>query len=260
MESNYLDLVSRPSRIGVTLGSPTPKLVASKSINEESRSPIVRGEVLTSESRKGSTLVPLGGTVRMNLHDNPKRARNSHDIPPGEMQIGNIHAARDPVKLWGLVCRTSNEAKAVRTLAEILLDKEGRTFIANLTREDAELCIEILDYVSRGPYPLSSHHLRLFCQGLARYNLETAEKQAFFVTLRRLATIHGRLPESMVITKKIAVTDKILASGGFADIRTGKYVGHVVAVREIRVPEQDNILKIRKVSIDDIFQLFGVRL
>lgn len=49
---------------------------------------------------------------------------------------------------------TNDEVRAVRTLAEILLDEEGRTFISNLEREDAELCIEILSRVSRDPYLL----------------------------------------------------------------------------------------------------------
>ena len=154
MESNYLDLVSRPSRIGVTLGSPTPKLVASKSINEESRSPVVRGEVLTSESRKGSTLVPLGGTVRINLLDDPKRARDSHDISSGEMQIGNINAITDPVELWGWVVRTISEVDSIQILAKILAQKEGRSFISNLACKNAKLCIEILDRVSHDLYLL----------------------------------------------------------------------------------------------------------
>jgi len=91
-------------------------------------------------------------------------------------------------------------------------------------------------------------HLRSFRQGIAEYNLKTIEKQAFFVTLRRLAGIHGRLPDSMMITEKIEVEDQILANGGFADVRIGRYMGHLVAVKTMRVAEQDDTLKIRKVS------------
>ena len=58
--------------------------------------------------------------------------------------------AKDYSQLWKIVASISDEGKAVRTLAEILLDKEGRAFISNLER-DAELCIEILDRVSRDP-------------------------------------------------------------------------------------------------------------
>jgi len=161
--------------------------------------------------------------------------------------------AKNYQRLWKDVTSTSDEGKAVRTLADILLDKDGRTFISNLAREDAELCIEILDHVSRNPYPLPSRRLRWFRQGLAEHNLKTTEKQVFFVALRRLAAIHGRLPESMMIAEDLKVSDKVLASGGFADVRTGTYMGHLVAVKTMRVAEQDGFLKIRKVSINDIF-------
>jgi hypothetical protein len=78
------------------------------------------------------------------------------------------------------------------------------------------------------------------------------EKQVFFVVLRRLTGIHGRLPGSMVIKKGITISDEILPSGGYADVRTGTYKGHLVAVKTMRVAEQDNFLKIRKVSVRDI--------
>ena len=55
-----------------------------------------------------------------------------------------------------------------------------------------------------------------------------------------------------MITEKIEVEDKILASGGFADVRRGKYMGHLVAVKALRVAEQDDFAKIRKVTINDI--------
>ena len=59
--------------------------------------------------------------------------------------------AKDYQRLWKDVTSTSDEKKAVRTLAGILVDREGRSFISNLLRKDAELCIEILDRVSRAP-------------------------------------------------------------------------------------------------------------
>jgi hypothetical protein len=64
--------------------------------------------------------------------------------------------AKDYQRLWTDITRTIDEGKAVRTLVEILVDEEGRTFILQLGRRDAELCIEILDHVSRDPYPLPS--------------------------------------------------------------------------------------------------------
>ena len=56
---------------------------------------------------------------------------------------------KDYQKLWKGVTSTIDEARAVRTLVEILIDKEGRTFVSRLDRKDAELCIEVLDRVSR---------------------------------------------------------------------------------------------------------------
>ena len=52
-----------------------------------------------------------------------------------------------------------------------------------------------------------------------------------------------------MITEKIEVSGNIVASGGFADIRTGTYLGALVAVKTMRVSEQDGFMKIRKVSI-----------
>jgi len=160
--------------------------------------------------------------------------------------------AKNYQQLWKDAASTSDEGKAVRTLSQIVLDKDGRTFVSNLERNDAELCIEILDRVSHDPYPLPSHHLRWFPQGIAEHKLKATEKQAFFVVLRRLAAIYGRLPESMMITEGIDVSGEIFVSGGFADIRAGTYGGHLVAVKTMRVAKQDDLLKIRKVSVHDI--------
>jgi serine/threonine protein kinase len=70
----------------------------------------------------------------------------------------------------------------------------------------------------------------------------------------------------MIITDKIEASDEILASGGFADIRSttlasggfadvrcGRYMGRLVALKTLKVPEQGDLLKIRKVSINNIF-------
>jgi len=53
----------------------------------------------------------------------------------------------------------------------------------------------------------------------------------------------------MIITKKVRVADEILASGGFSDIRSGSYMGHRVAVKTLRVTGQNDIPKIRNVSV-----------
>jgi len=157
--------------------------------------------------------------------------------------------AKNYGELWKGVTSATNAAQAVRTLGEILADKEGRTFISRLGSKDAELCIEILDDVSHESY-FPFPNFKQSRQGIAERNLKPAEKQAFFVTLRRLAGHYGRLPESMIITEKIMVSDEVFASSGFADVRPGTYTGHLVAIKTMRVAAQDDLLKIRKVSIN----------
>jgi hypothetical protein len=81
------------------------------------------------------------------------------------------------------------------------------------------------------------------------HNLKSTEKLASFIVLRRLAGIHGRLPVSTIIGEKVETEGAVLASGGFSDIRLGRYMGHLVAVKSLRVAETDDWLKIRKVII-----------
>jgi len=54
----------------------------------------------------------------------------------------------------------------------------------------------------------------------------------------------------MVITDDIdySASSQPHTSGGFADIRQGKYRGRTVAVKTLRVGTSDNFEKIRKVS------------
>ena len=57
----------------------------------------------------------------------------------------------------------------------------------------------------------------------------------------------------MIISERIEASGEVLASGGLADVRSGRYMGRLVAVKTMRVTAQDNILKIRKVSINYTF-------
>ena len=72
-----------------------------------------------------------------------------------------------------------------------------------------------------------------------------------------LADHYGRLPDSTIITEKIEVEDKILASGGIMDVRCGKYKGHLVAVRTMRDPAKTDIQNPRKVSISKVLDHLG---
>ena len=55
--------------------------------------------------------------------------------------------AKDYQRLWKDTTGITDEAKAVRALAAILADKEGRAFISQLDQKDIQLCIGILYYV-----------------------------------------------------------------------------------------------------------------
>ena len=50
-----------------------------------------------------------------------------------------------------------------------------------------------------------------------------------------------------------SVPDQLHISGGFADIRQGRYKGCAVAVKTLRVSNADDLKKIRKVSGKDVF-------
>ena len=66
----------------------------------------------------------------------------------------------------------------------------------------------------------------------------------------RLATIHGWLPESMKISEEIKVLGEIVASDGFAHVKTGTYMGHLV-VRTLRATDADDFPEIREVNVND---------
>jgi len=53
-----------------------------------------------------------------------------------------------------------------------------------------------------------------------------------------------------VITKEIKVSSAVLAYNVYVDIRSRTYKGNHVAVKTIMVTAQDDLPKIRKVSVD----------
>lgn len=81
--------------------------------------------------------------------------------------------AKNFQRLWKDITDSNNEAAAVRALADILAEKEGRAFVLGLDRKHADYCIDILDHVSP--------HLRLrpslaVLDGLVRASQETISK------------------------------------------------------------------------------------
>ena len=57
--------------------------------------------------------------------------------------------AEDYGQLWKDIAETNSQNKAVQGLTKILADQRGRHFVSCLGREDAKLCMEILDRASR---------------------------------------------------------------------------------------------------------------
>ena len=159
--NDCLDMISCHDRTEVTPNPHTSQVVVLEPITGELCGSVIRGEALMAhkDSRKGwRILARLVGVAGRRLLGDPKGTPNGHSVLSGENEIRNIHVVMDPVRLWKEVIWTSDEEKAVRALAGILVDKEGRNFISNLLRKDAELCIEILDRVSCAPhqYPSSA--------------------------------------------------------------------------------------------------------
>jgi len=165
--------------------------------------------------------------------------------------------AKDYRRLWKSVVGTIDEARAVRTLADILVDKEGNAFVSRLERNDAELCIEILYHVSHDL--LLSPAISWFRQGIMKHDLNTTERGAFRITLRRLAGYYGRLPDPMMITAEIPVEGTVLVRGGSSDVRVGMYLGNRVAVKTLMVRREEDLQNIREVSINDIPPPLGIR-
>ena len=157
--------------------------------------------------------------------------------------------AKDYQQLWKGFTNAADEAEGVRALAEIVINSGGRAFILRLESKDVALCVETLDHVSCDLHLPPFPHLRWSRQGVAKHNLKTVEKNAFLLTLRRLAERHDLLPDRMMIREKIEVSDKIVASGGFGDVRPGVYMGGSVAVKTVRIASRNNLQKIRKVRI-----------
>jgi hypothetical protein len=71
-----------------------------------------------------------------------------------------------------------------------------------------------------------------------------------FSLLRKLVGNTGQLPDSYLIKKDAdyKVEERIFACGGFADVRKGRLANKAVAVKTIRIAQDMDISKIRKVG------------
>jgi len=152
-------------------------------------------------------------------------------------------------QLWKDAVSAMDKAQAIQTLSGVLADQRGRVFISRLGSKDAELCVEILDNVSRDLHPPHSSLPQAARQGIVGHNLKPVEKPALFITLRRLAERHGLLPDRIRIREKVEDSDEVLGSGGFGDVKSGTYEGRPVAVKIMRISAKGDFGRIRKVSV-----------
>ena len=56
----------------------------------------------------------------------------------------------------------------------------------------------------------------------------------------------------MMITEEIEFSNYTFTWSGFAEFRIGKRAGNIVAVKTVRVTDQHDFLKAKKVSVNDI--------
>lgn len=80
--------------------------------------------------------------------------RSEFEFAPGSGQSpppGPEGVEDDMQKLLAEAISKPDKAESVVAFARILATEDGRDFISRLDRKDAELCIEILDYVSPSP-------------------------------------------------------------------------------------------------------------
>jgi len=78
--------------------------------------------------------------------------------------------AKDYHQLWKDAISAGDKAKAIQTLSDVLVEKEGRVFFSRLDGKEAKLCVEILDDVSCDPH--SSHSPLPQTNSLGRYRTQ----------------------------------------------------------------------------------------
>ena len=77
--------------------------------------------------------------------------------------------------------------------------------------------------------------------------LDNELRQVALGVLRELSNRTGHLPESYLLSDKFDISGKVVASGGFADVRKGMFKGKNVAVKTLKVLPTDDKAKIRRV-------------
>ena len=135
------------------------------------------------------------------------------------------------------------DIEANRSLALEFIDNDA-SIVINAIGEVGSFCPSCLNS-SLLPTCASAHH-----QALRTNVLQSKLAHHSFSMLRKLAGKTGQLPVNYLVSEDAdyQVEATILASGGFADVRKGKLGKRAVAVKTIRIAQDVDIFKIRKVS------------
>ena len=77
--------------------------------------------------------------------------------------------------------------------------------------------------------------------------LDSELRQLALSILRKLCGRVGHLPESYLLSDRFDVSGRVLACGGFTEVRMGVFKGNNVAVKSLRVSLTNDKAKIRRV-------------
>ena len=99
-------------------------------------------------------------------------------------------------------------------------------------------------------YPISPKGAFVGHQALKGERLQGKVAHQGFILLRKLSAHTGKLPDCYLVEKGpgFQVEKPIFAAGGFADVRRGKLAGKKVAIKTIRMAQDQDLLNVRKVG------------
>lgn len=123
----------------------------------------------------------------------------------------------------------------------------ARTFWRYLRKMQGFSSRSSIGYASIEHSPAPAHSFSLDAKASRAAKLEDELRNLAFSVLRRLCGRIGHLPESYLLSDKFNVSGLPHASSGFADTRMGVFKRKIVAVKSLRISEQDDKVKIRKV-------------
>ncbi|KAF9785442.1 kinase-like domain-containing protein [Thelephora terrestris] len=129
---------------------------------------------------------------------------------------------------WKTVLNSVDEG--FQSLVQISRSSEGRTFLGDLERGEAGLCIELLD------------------RGLTKPSLDQATRQSVLIVLIRLSRRLRRLPNSVTITEtdEAITRERTHISSSTWEVRRGTLNGSAIAIKTPRFTATTDAEKIRE--------------